>query len=268
MNKTKVKKIGNIVLSVLMYIFLVICVFSVFVTVTAKKGNDGAAEIFGYQMRIVTSESMAKCEHTDVSEYKIKSIPIRSMVFIKTMPDDPAEADEWYRGLEVGDVLTFRYVYSTQVTITHRIVDITEKETGGFIIELAGDNKNAEMGQLTQKIDTSIPNNTNYVIGKVTGQCYPLGAVMSFLTQPIGIVMIIILPCFIIILLEVLKIAKVLSADKRKKEQDEKEQTANELEELRRKLAELQSKNDADAQPDAAEPQKDDKEATKEEKPE
>ena len=225
----------------LLYVFLAICVFSVFVTVLSKRDLDGAAEVFGYQMRVVTSESMSKSEFTDVSAYKIKDIPIRSMVFVKVMPSDPDKADEFYRSLAVGDVLTFRYVYTTQVTITHRITSITEKETGGFIIELAGDNKNAENGLLTQVIDTSVPNNTNYVIGKVTGQAYLLGLLMSFLLQPVGIILLIIVPCFIIILLEVLKIAKVLGADKKKREQEEKEKRENELAELRRRLAELES---------------------------
>ena len=240
MNQTKLKKIGNIVLNVLLYVFLALCIFTVFVTLMSKRDSDGAAEIFGYQMRVVTSDSMAECELTDVSAYKIKDIPIRSMVFVKVMPDDPAKADEFYRSLKVGDVLTFRYVYTSQVTITHRITSITEKETGGFLIELAGDNKNAEDGQLTQLIDTSIPNNVNYVVGEVTGQSYLFGLIMSFLMNPIGLVLIIILPCAIIILIEVLKIIRTLTADKKKREQEEKEQKDSELEELRRRLAELE----------------------------
>lgn len=239
MDKAKIKKIGNIALNVLLYIFLAICILSVFVTLLSKRDSDGAAEIFGYQMRVVTSDSMSESEFTDVSAYKIKDIPIRSMVFVKVMPDDPAKADEFYRSLAVGDVLTFRYVYTTQVTITHRITGIEEVE-GGFKITLAGDNKSSEDGQLVQTIDTSIPNNTNYVIGKVTGQAYLLGLLMSFLMQPVGIILLIIVPCFIIILLEVLKIAKVLGADKKKREQEEKAKKDNELEELRRKLAELE----------------------------
>ena len=239
MNKAKVKKIGKIALDVLLYIFLAICIFSVVVTVLSKRDSDGAAEVFGYQMRVVTSDSMSESEFTDVSAYKIKDIPIRSMVFVKVMPDDTDEADEFYRSLKVGDVLTFRYVYTTQVTITHRITDIEEIE-GGFKITLAGDNKNSEDGQLVQVIDTSIPNNTNYVIGKVTGQAYLLGLLMSFLMQPVGMILLIIVPCFIIILLEVLKIAKVLGADKKKREQEEKKKKDDELEELRSKLAALE----------------------------
>ena len=266
MNKAKIKKIGKIILDVLMYIFLAICIFAVVVTVLSKKDSDGAANIFGYQMRLVTSDSMGASEHTDVSEYKIKDIPIRSMIFVEVMPDDPAEAEEWYRGLKVGDVLTFRYVYNTQVTITHRITSITEKETGGFLIELAGDNKTSEDGQLVQLIDTSIPNNTNYVIGKVTAKSYLFGLFMSFLMQPIGIVLIIIVPCVIIILLEIIKIARVIGADKRAREQEEKEKQTNELEELRRRLAELENQKTEQAPPPTEEPS--DNPADKEDKTE
>ena len=247
--RDKAKKRVNVALNVLMYVFLAICILSVAITLLSKKDVDGAAEIFGYQMRIVTSESMAASEHTNVSKFEIGSIPLRSMIFVKVMPDDPAEADAWYRGLQVGDVLTFRYVYTTQITITHRIVSIEEKDTGGFIIELAGDNKSAEDGLLTQVIDTSIPNNMNYVIGKVTGQAKLFGAVMSFLMQPIGIILVIMIPCFAIILFEILKIVKVFGADKKKREQEEKEKKDQELEELRRRLSELEKeKSDAAAE--------------------
>ena len=242
MKKSTVKKISNILLNVLMYVFLAICIFAVILTVLSKKSSDGASEIFGYQFRVVTSDSMAKCELTDVSEYDIKSIPVRSMVFVQTVPTDPEAADEWYRGLKVGDVLTFRYIYATQVTITHRIIAISEKAGGGFVIELAGDNKNSgrEEAQLTQTIDTTVGTNINYVIGKVTGQSYVLGFIMSILMQPVGIVCAIIVPCIIIMMLEILKIVKLFSEDKKKKDAEIAAQKDSELEELRRRLSELE----------------------------
>ena len=241
MSTGKAKKIGKILADIVVYVFLAVCIFTVVVTVLSKKDADGAATVFGYQMRVVTSDSMGASEFTDVSEFKVKDIPIRSMVFVKTMPDNPERADNWYRKLQVGDVLTFRYVYTTQVTITHRIVAITEKPSGGFVIELAGDNKNSEDGQLTQIIDTSIPNNTNYVIGKVVGQSYAVGVAMTFLQKPVAIVLLIMIPCLVIIFIEAIKIMRILNADKKQKEQDEKIQKDNELEELRRKLAALEN---------------------------
>ena len=239
--KDKAKKWVNVVLNVLMYLFLAICVLTVIMTLISRRDVDGAAEIFGYQMRIVTSESMAKCEHTDVSEFEIGSIPLRSMVFVQTVPDDAGKADEWYGDLEVGDVLTFRYVYTTQVTITHRIVSIEEKNTGGYVIELSGDNKDSDAELLNQTIDTSIAGSTNYVIGKVTGVSYAFGLVMSVLMSTPGIILIIMLPCAIIILLEVVKIVRILGADKKKRREEEEAEKNNEIEELRRRLAELEA---------------------------
>lgn len=246
MNRATLKKIWNVASNVLLYLFLAICVFTVVITVLSEKDIDGAAEIFGYQIRIVTSDSMAKCEETDVSEYKIGSIPIRSMIFVQTVPDDTAEANEWYSKLKVGDVLTFRYVYTNQVTITHRIVSITEKDSGGYIIELVGDNKSSESGQLTQVIDTSLPNSTNYVIGKVIGQAYLIGVLISILKTPIGMIFVVILPCFIIILLEVLKIVNLYGTEKRKREQEERQKQDDELRALREKLAELEKASAAE----------------------
>jgi hypothetical protein len=114
MEKAKMKKIGTIVLDVVLYTFLAVALLAVILSVFSKKDADGAAEVFGYQMRVVTSDSMGASEHTDVSTYSIKSIPVRSLVFVKLMPEDPAEADQWYGSLREGDVLTFRYVYTTQ----------------------------------------------------------------------------------------------------------------------------------------------------------
>lgn len=240
MDKVKVKKIGNILLNVLLAVFLTIAVLSVFLTFFSKKDIDGAADIFGHQLRVVTSDSMGASEHTDVSQYKIKEIPVRSLILIRNKPTDPVKLDEWYRSLQVGDVLTFRYVYSQQVTITHRVVSVTEKDTGGFLIELAGDNKSSTTSQLNQIIDTSIPNNMNYVIGKVVGTSYWIGFLMSHLMQPIAIVLAIIVPCAVIIILEMVKITKAFMRDETEREKQKNVKKDMELEELRRKLAALE----------------------------
>ena len=52
--------------------------------------------------------------------------------------------------------------------------------------------------------------------------------------------MIILLPCIVIIMLEILKIIKVLGADKKSRAQKELEQKDSELEELRQRLAQLE----------------------------
>ena len=236
--------------TVLVYILAAVCVFALVLTIASKKDADGAATVFGYQFRIVQSDSMAKSEYTDDSEFEISSFPVKTMLFIQTVPKDEAEAKAWYGELEVGDVLTFRYKYgATAETITHRIVEIEEREEG-YEIKLEGDNKASEYHQtLTQTIYTwERETSYNYVIGKVTGKSVALGWLVYALKTPVGIVCIVILPCLIVIVWEIIRIVNVIGEDKRKKEQEKAKQAQDEIEELKRKLAELESKTPPDRQ--------------------
>ena len=233
----KVKKVLSIVANVCLYVFIALCLFGVIVSIASKKDADGTATIFGVQMRSVISPSMEKCEYTDVSEYKIKDIKTKSIVFISVGPENEEKQEEFYSSLKVGDVLTFKYTYVTQETITHRITSIEEKATGGYIIKLAGDNKNVEDGVLVQTIDTSNKASTNYVIGKVTGQSYLLGLFLWVLKTPVGLVCVVIVPSLILVVLESIRIVNILSSDKRKQAKEEKK----ELELLREKLKQLES---------------------------
>lgn len=245
MKKLNIKKIGASLKDILLWAFVVLCAFSVLITLLSKK-DDGAAELFGYQMRIITSESMEKCDETDVSGYDIGSLPLRTMVFVKTVPNDEKKANEWYGDLKVGDVLTFKYRYDTQVTITHRITAITEKQSGGYVIELAGDNKSSDENLLVQVIDTSLTDSPNYVIGKVTGKSFLLGLIVSLLKTTLGIVLIVIVPCLIIITLEIIKIVGMYQGERKKREREESEKKDSEIEELKKRLAELEKRSDGD----------------------
>lgn len=245
-SQAKLKTTTSLILNVLLYVFLVICMISVSVTLLSKKDDDGA-ELFGYQMRIVISESMAKSEGTDVSKYDIKSIPLNSMVFIQTVPDDPKEAEKWYSKIEVGDVLTFKYLYARQETITHRVVDKLEKPGGGYIFSLEGDNKASGQHVMTQVIDTTDTNSPNYIIGKVTAKSFLFGLFISLMQQPAGIVLVVIVPCFIIIMMEVFKIIGVINEDKKKKALEETRKKNDEIEELRRRLAAFENQTPAAA---------------------
>lgn len=237
--KSTVKKVFKIIVNVLLYLFFALCIFLLVVTVTAKKDKDGALIIFGHEMRIVVSPSMEKNDKTDVSGFKIKDIPVHAMVFIECVPEDTTQADDWYSRLAVGDVLTIRYEYAAQTTITHRIISI-EKNEGGYTIELAGDNES----YLIQTIDTSNKNSPNYVIGKVTYVSTFIGYAVYAVSQPVGMVFIIIVPCVIIIILNILRIISAATSDKRKKEEAERAQKDDEIEELKRRLAELEKSAD------------------------
>ncbi|MBQ8850433.1 MAG: hypothetical protein IJ011_08900 [Clostridia bacterium] len=241
-NKTKLKSTANLILNTVLYIFLAICIIAVFVTLISKKDDDGM-EIFGHQMLIVTSESMDKCDETDVSDYRIGSIPLNSMVFVQTVPDDAAKAEEWYADIEVGDVLTFKYLYTSHITITHRVTRIDELDGGGYKFYLEGDNKDANSDILTQTIDTTDETSPNFIIGKVVAKSYLLGLLISFLQKPVGIVLVVIVPCFIIIMMEVFRIIGVVNEDKKKKAEEEKKKKDDEIEELKRRLSAFEDPN-------------------------
>ncbi len=241
----KVKKTVNVILSVLTYLFFFICITSLILSVLAKKSPDGAVSVFGKQMRVVLSDSMAKCDQTDVSDFEIKDIPVKSMVFIDLMPEDEKEKNEWLKDLEENDVLTFRYVYVQQETITHRIKSITENENGGFTIVLEGDNKSSDSNILTQTIDTSEENSPNYVIGKVTGQSYFLGLLVTAVKSPVGIICIIILPALIVAILEIIKLVGAVNSKKKEKAHAEEQKKDEELDELRRKIKLLEEERSA-----------------------
>lgn len=241
--KQILNKVWKITATVLLYVFIAVCIFGVILTLASKKDPDGTATVFGMQMRVVLSPSMEKCDATDVSDYDIKDIPVKSMVFIQTVPKDKEKAEKWYESLKKGDVLTFKYVYVKQETITHRIIDIDKDG----LIYLAGDNKSDDGENLVQVIDPKQENSPNYIIGKVVGQSYIIGLFISVLQSTVGIICVIILPALAIMIYEVIKIVNMFASEKQKKAEEEKKQQQDEIEELKRKLAELQNnKNSID----------------------
>ncbi len=239
---TKVKKILGIIGNVLSYIFFAICIFALIISVSAKKDSDGAASLFGKQLRIVVSNSMEKCDQTDVSDYEIKDIPIKSLLIIDLVPEDGKKAKEWYDDLKVGDVLTFRYVYVKQETITHRITRIEPKE-GGYLISLEGDNKASDADTIAQQIDTTLTDSPNYILGKVTGVSYAAGILLTAVKSPVGIICIIIIPCLIIMGFEIFRLVNILTERKRNIAKEKEEAREQELESLRQQLAALQGQS-------------------------
>ncbi len=227
--------------NILLYLFLAICFAMLLLTVTAKKNKDGTPIIFGHEIRLILTNSMEKCDETDVSAYKIKDLPVHSAIFVEVVPTDAAKADEWYASLKVGDVLTFKYVYVQQETITHRLVAIEKKSSGGYLLTLEGDNKTSETTVLSQVIDTSEEESFNYVIGKVTGKSVVLGFLIYVLQKPVGIVCIVIVPCAIISILEVIRIIDAVNKRRKMKIEEERSGQESEIEALRRRVAELEN---------------------------
>ena len=250
-SKSLFKKIAVIVSNVVMYAFILLCMAAVMLSITSKKDVDGASYILGYQMRYVTSSSMEKSIHTDVSDYKIKDLPLKTLIVIEAVPEGKENANKWYAKLKKGDVLTFRYRTGAsedgkQETITHRLIeDPVPNSRGGYDLVLQGDNRGNDEDPIslgTQKIDTSDyeRGGFNYVIGKVVADSRLFGLFVYAIKQPLGIVLIIIVPCVIIIIMEIIRIMRVLGEEKTQKAQEEKKKQDSEIEELKKQLAALQ----------------------------
>lgn len=245
----------KIAAKVLFYVFISVCAILIIASFSMKKDANDAFTVLGFQARIVLSDSMEECESTDVSQYPIKSIPVKSVVFIEMVPEDELEAKAWFNELEVGDVLTFRYVYGGQMTITHRIVTIDDSNPNGRILTLEGDNKNASTNLMQQTLDTSQQfnaTNYNYTIGKVKGQSQTLGLLVYALNTPVGMLCMVVFPCLIVVFMESIKISNLLQEEKFKKLAEEQAQQQADFELIKQQFAELQAiENAAKATQDA-----------------
>ncbi len=241
----KVKSILNIISTI--FTIIVVCIAVVFVifTIGSRKDLDGTGEIFNKQIRIITTNSMKKCKATDVSKYDIKSLPANTLIFIDVVPTEIEEANEWYESLREGDVLTFRYVYTDQIVITHRLIKKEyDRENNSYILHLMGDNKNSDSNLLTQIINTkdyeiaTDKTNCNYVIGKVVGKSLILGNLISIFKKPMTLIFILLIIVSFIILIESFKkILKTSKVDSSNQKIDE------EIEHLKEKIEEISKNN-------------------------
>ena len=242
------KRIAAILGDVLLFAFIGICCFVVVLTIVSKKDVDGTATIFGYQLRFVKTASMEKCDATydEIKQYDIKDIPINSLLFIETVPKDEAQALQWYSEIKVGDVLTFKYVYDyKQETITHRVTDINEYYDGdgvllGYDITLRGDNIPEGTNAQEQYIYTYEPEALNYVVGKVVSQNRFLGLLAAALKTPLGLILVVMVPCSVIIITEVVRVVNLLNADKKEKAEREKSEKQKEIDDLKERLRQLE----------------------------
>jgi hypothetical protein len=173
---------SDIIGTILTMLIILLLAFSLFLlgfVITSPKSEDGATRVLGHELLLVTTNSMEDTGDTDTSNFEIKSFKKNTLIAIERVPEDAAQAAVWYDSVKVGDVLTFRYVYDRQMTITHRVISKVENGKGGYIIELSGDNKNAEVARLNQTIDTSDTESFNYIMGRVVWTSHVIGSIVG-----------------------------------------------------------------------------------------
>ena len=134
-----------------------------------------------------------------ISPSMVPSINVYDAIVIKR--EEP-------ENLKVGDVITFlssdtRYL---GLTITHRIVGIEKSTTGDIYFITKGDNNNTEDSSLVKGDD---------IYGKVILKIPKIGYIQLLLTNAIGWVLIVVIPCLGVVIYDIIKIFKSIGNGKR-----------------------------------------------------
>ncbi len=109
--------------------------------------------------------------------------------------------------IRVGDIITFvsTSTSSKGMTITHRVISIKEDENGNKVYQTKGDNNTSPDPK---------PAVYENIIGKVIFKIPQLGRLQSILTTKGGWLIIVVIPAFIIILSDILKLLRLQGAEK------------------------------------------------------
>jgi signal peptidase len=177
-------KSTNILANLLPYLIFILAFVLIIDAVWAIK-NRQIPTIFGYGAAIVLTNSMED------------AIMTGDLIFIETVDAST---------LKVGDIITYwQPSAQTSVTITHRIIAITETPEGR-LLSTKGDNNNASLSW-----ELNFPE-TQY-IGKYVGKSTFLGSIYGwFISAGVGVIyLFVILIFFSIVLMEGKNIIKQLT---------------------------------------------------------
>lgn len=161
----KLKKIGSVVLSVVLWAIIILAGVFAFTTL-ATRDTTKVANLFGWTPLTVQTDSMSP------------AFSAGDMIFIHTC--DPDE-------LQVGDVVTFHTIIENQYALnTHRIAQINAEDPRSFVTK--GDNNLIEDSRLIYDSD---------IVGVYRGKLGGFGKVIDFLSSPVGFLLVIVLPLLV-----------------------------------------------------------------------
>ena len=131
--------------------------------------------------------------------------------------------------IKVGDIITFisSSASSKGMTITHRVIEISEDENGNKTFKTKGDNNTSPDPK---------PAVFENIIGKVIFKIPQLGRLQSILTTKGGWLILVVIPAFIIILYDILKLIRLYGAEKSIEEVNKQD--------LKKKEKEIETKKD------------------------
>ena len=167
------KRIGTIVISVLLWVVILVAALYAFTTM-ASRDNQNVANLFGYTPLAVQSDSMAP------------TFRAGDLIFIRTC--DPS-------ALQEGDIICFHTIINNEYALnTHRIQSI----------ETVGDARSyTTIGDNNDGIaDTHVISDGD-IVGKYMGHVTGLGKVMDFLSSSMGFLLVIVLPMLLFFIYQI-----------------------------------------------------------------
>lgn len=245
-SKSKTRRIIDIVLNVVLWVFVALCVVVTVIAVSAEKNTKGVPTVGNKCFMNVLTGSMDGKMPDGLPDGKHPGFKSGTMIVCTYIADDSDAIDK----LEVGDIITFEWDMDGDTRImpgeynTHRIVKISYEEKTGRVKEVItqGDSdKNINTEQVRR--DAIIARYDGF---KIAG----LGKVMSFLSTQLGFGLCVLLPIGLFFLYElavfILTLVKVRNADKKIITAEDEEMIRRKaVEEYLRQQAEAKAKNDA-----------------------
>ncbi len=212
MDKAKIKKIAEIVLNVLIWVFVALSILVTALVFAAQGSPDGIPDLFGTSLITIETPSMKPIYN------------VGDLVFMKKISNE-----EKYE-LEAGDIITFR----TSVDIngdgkagdinTHLIHEVVD---GTLTFITKGENNPApdNVGDAPYTVHHSD------VIGVCTkdGKIGGLGGVINFLRSSLGFFICIVLPLLLFFLYELYSFIKLIISERAAKEPAVSKETEEEI---------------------------------------
>lgn len=180
------------ILNILFYTIIIVLVLFSIANIQIKREND-IANIFGIGFLAVQSDSMEGNQQNSFNQ--------GDLIFVKLLDDESKSS------LKIGDVVTF-YDMSIREFNTHRIVDIDH-----------------EIGAVITKGDKATANDTPMLINSIlathTMTIPNLGNAIDYIQSPVGFLLFVILPVFILFVFEGIGLVKNIMVMNREKYEEE-----------------------------------------------
>mgnify|MGYP004605092721 FL=1 len=213
-----IKRVGTIIISVLLWLVILVAALYAFTTM-ATKDNQNVANLLGYTPLVVESNSMSPTFKKD------------DLIFVKKCDTSK---------LEEGDIICFHTIIDNEYALnTHRIQSIAESGEARSYTTV-GDNNN---GVADQHIISD-----GDIVGKYVGHISGAGKLMNFLSSSTGFLLVIVLPMLIFFIYQVynlimisIRLKKAVAVENAR-EQTEAESALEEAKRLREEAEAMRAK--------------------------